>query len=116
MATCVDVAGARYPENYAGHRITPLEGRSLLPTLEGRQRQGHPEICWEHEGNRAVRQGRWKLVSRYPDHWELYDLEADRTEMNNLADKQPTKAAELAGKYEQWARRCNVVPWDQVKP
>ena len=36
--------------------------------------------------------------------------------MNNLADKQPTKAAELAGKYEQWARRCNVVPWDQVKP
>ncbi|MBM3744399.1 MAG: arylsulfatase [Acidobacteria bacterium] len=115
MATCLDVAGAPYPDTCGGHRITPLEGRSLVPIFEGRRRQDHFEIYWEHEGNRAIRQGRWKLVSRHPDRWELYDLDADRTEMNDLSPKNPQKTEELAGHYQQWARRCNVAPWDQVK-
>ena len=66
MATCVDVAGAEYPEEFEGNAITPLEGKSLLPVFEGKTRAGHEAIFWEHEGNRAVRQGKWKLVSRYP--------------------------------------------------
>ena len=66
MATCVDVGGAKYPKTYKGREITPLEGRSLRPVFEGKQRAGHPHICWEHEGNRAVRQGDWKLVNRRP--------------------------------------------------
>ena len=64
-----------------------MEGKSLLPVFEGKQRDGHATLCWEHEGNSAVRQGKWKLVSAYPDWWELYDMEADRTEMHNLADQ-----------------------------
>ncbi len=40
---------------------------------------------WEHEGNRAMVDGRWKLVSRFPDRWELYDLQGDRCEMRDLA-------------------------------
>ncbi|MEX2264851.1 MAG: arylsulfatase [Bryobacteraceae bacterium] len=111
MATCIDVSGSKYPEEFGGNRITPLEGRSLLPVLQGGRREGHERIYWEHEGNRAVRQGRWKLVSRHPNAWELYDLEADRTEMKNLAGSQPAKARELAAKYEQWAARCGVEPW-----
>src|SRR5512140_1028140 len=87
MATCADMGGARYPETFNGEKITPLEGKSLRPILEGRLRQGHSEIFWEHEGNRAVVQGRWKLVSRHPGQWELYDIQADRTEMNNLAGR-----------------------------
>ncbi len=114
MATCLDVAGARYPEDHAGERIQPLEGKSLLPVLDGKGRAGHSEIYWEHEGNRAVRQGRWKLVSRWPGKWELFDLAADRTEMNNLAESQAAKAEELAGKYEAWAAKCQVEPWDKV--
>jgi arylsulfatase len=114
MATCLDVAGARYPEVHAGERIQPLEGKSLLPVLDSKVRQGHTEIYWEHEGNRAVRQGRWKLVSQWQGKWELFDLVADRTEMNNLVESQAAKAEELSGKYDTWAAKCQVEPWDKV--
>jgi len=115
MATCLDVAGAEYPKTHNGNPITPLEGQSLLPILRGGQRRGHEAIYWEHEGNRAVRQGNWKLVSRHPGNWELYDLAADRTEMNNLAAKNPAKVKELTGLYEVWAQRAGVVPWDVLQ-
>jgi arylsulfatase len=87
----------------------------LVPILRGRTRQGHASICWEHEGNRAVRQGRWKLVDKYPDRWELYDMTADRTEMHELSAKEPAKMQELLNIYEQWAQRCGVRPWDEIK-
>jgi len=54
-------------------------------------------------------------VSRYPDTWELYDLEADRTELNNLAGTMPGKVKELAGRYARWAARCNVEPWEKAR-
>jgi arylsulfatase len=115
MATCLDAAGAKYPGSYEGNRITPLEGRSLVPVFRDGRRQGHHAIYWEHEGNRAVRAGKWKLVSRYPDQWELYDLDADRTEMTDLASRNETKGAELERAYNAWAKRANVVPWNQLK-
>jgi arylsulfatase len=115
MATCADVAGARYPAEYVGHEIIPLEGRSLAPIFDGAEREPHPAIFWEHEGNRAVRQGRWKLVSRWaaPSEgpWELYDLETDRTETNDLAGKDPARVTAMSRVYEEWARRAGVVPW-----
>ena len=116
MATCVDVAGARYPESFAGERITALEGKSLRPVFESGKRTGHEQgIFWEHEGNRAVRQGKWKLVSRHPGDWELYDLEADRTEMRNLAGAQPARVASMAALYyDRWAARALVEPWQKV--
>lgn len=111
MATCVDVAGAQYPATFAGNKITPLEGLSLRPAWEKGKRAGHGEIFWEHEGNRAVRQGKWKLVAKHAEPWELYDLAADRSELNNLATAQPAKAAELQAKYEAYAKRSLVEPW-----
>jgi arylsulfatase A-like enzyme len=114
MATCLDVAGAPYPESYRGLPITPLEGKSLRPILEGKARDGHEALFWEHEGNRAVRRGRWKLVSQYPGGWELYDIEADRTELRDLAAAHPAVVTELAAAYDRWAARCGVRPWDEV--
>ena len=114
MATCVDVAGTTYPASYGGQKITPLEGQSLAPILRGDQRKPYTNF-WEHEGNRAVRQGKWKLVSRFPDAWELYDLEADRTEMNNLAGANPSLAKELSSLWDAWARRANVRPWEEMR-
>ncbi|MBY0508305.1 MAG: arylsulfatase [Bryobacteraceae bacterium] len=111
MATCVDVAGAQYPRELAGRQIQPLEGLSLRPVWEKGQRPGHREIFWEHEGNRAVRQGKWKLVAKHKEPWELYDVAADRSELRNLAASQPAKTAELVAKYEAWAKRANVEPW-----
>jgi len=110
MATCVDVAGAKYPLEYKSHSITPLEGKSLVPAFHNKPIE-REALYWEHEGNRAVRKGKWKLVSKYPGPWELYDLEADRTELNNLAEKYPRKGQQLKTMYEQWAERCGVLPW-----
>jgi arylsulfatase A-like enzyme len=114
MATCIDVAGAKYPSRYKGHKITPAEGKSLLPAFDNRPIQ-REALYWEHEGNRAIRKGRWKLVSKYPGRWELYDLEADRTEMNNLADKYPELVRELAAMYNAWAKRSFVKPWSELQ-
>jgi len=116
MATCLEVAGAEYPKKHGDHAITPLEGKSLLPIIQGKTRPGHDALFWEHEGNKAVRMASWKLVSRHPDAWELYDLDADRTEMLNLASKQPDRVKEMAAKYAAWADRVGVRPWEKVNP
>ncbi len=111
MATCLDVAGAKYPETVQDRKITPLEGKSLLPAFAGKpiERDG---LFWEHEGNRAVRSGKWKLVAKAPaGKWELYDMEADRTEMHDLAAKEPERVRELKAKWEAWAKRAHVLPW-----
>ena len=114
-ATVLDAAGVAHPDKYQGHAVLPLEGLSLLPTFEGKTRQLHENIFWEHSGNRAMRQGDWKLVSKFPNTWELYDLAADRTELHNLAPAHPDRIESMKAAYEAWMKRCNVVPWDQLK-
>jgi arylsulfatase len=108
MATCLDVAGGQYPSQHKGHKITELEGRSLLPILEGRKRRGHDALFWEYVRNKAVRQGKWKLATVGDNPWELYDMETDRTELNDLVSKMPDKVEELAGLYDAWVRRCRA--------
>ena len=108
IATCVDIAQTKYPENYNGRSITPLEGKSLLPIFRGKKRRGHKTLYWEHMGNRAIRSGKWKLVSVKKGKWELYDIDADRTELNDLTHKYPKKTEQLKVMYESWAKRCGV--------
>jgi len=115
MATCVDVAGARYPSKYKGNKIIPMEGKSLVPAFDNKPIE-REAIYWEHEGNRAVRKGKWKLVSRHPGKWELYNLEADRTELNDLSQKYTRTVEQLKVMYEKWAARCAVQPWPVKKP
>jgi arylsulfatase len=115
MATFCNVAGAKYPAEFECKKITPLEGKSLLPILQGKKRAEHEALFWEHTGNKAVRAGKWKLVSRDGGVWELYDLEKDRTELTDLAAKNPAKVQELKASYEAWAKRCGVLPWPVKK-
>jgi arylsulfatase len=115
MATCVDVGGSTYPKTYRNRPITALEGRTLKPIFETGRREPHEALYWEHEGNRAMRAGKWKLVSRHPGGWELYDMQADRTEMNNIAEANPDRVREMAGLYRRWAERVGVMPWDTVR-
>jgi len=110
MPTCVELAKIRYPASLGGYKLTPPAGRSLVPIFRGQTRQ-IGQLFWEHEGNRAVRSGKWKLVSKYPGPWELYDMETDRTEMNNLAEKFPVMVEGLSSAYENWAKQANVEQW-----
>ena len=112
MATCLDISGVPYPaHSKAGGAPPPLEGRSLLPAFCGESIADRGMIFWEHEGNCAVRDGKWKLVSAWPDTWELYDMEADRTELHNLAEAHPEHVDRLAEAYRRWAARVGAQPW-----
>ena len=112
MATCKAVGQADYPAEIEGRPMVPLAGRSLLPAFSGESiRRGEP-LFWEHEGNRAVRDGRWKLVAKGSrGEWELYDMDTDRTETTDLAAEQPARVTELAAAWDAWATRTHVTPW-----
>ncbi len=118
MATCVEVSGAKYPAEYKGNEIHPLEGESLVKSIKNESDGRKADLFWEHEANRAIRVGNWKLVlmasDRFPfdGKWELYNLAEDRTETNDLADKYPEKVEEMKTKWDEWAKRVNVYPLD----
>jgi len=118
MATCVEVAGADYPPPQVGHKLLPLEGRSLVPTLA--TDTGSPRtLVFEHERHGAIRRGDWKLVARDAlDHeglrpavrWELYDLAADPSEQHDLAATHPQLVDDLAAEFLTEARRTLILP------
>ena len=111
MATCVDVSEADYPVEFGGERIQPMEGVSLVPAFLGERLSREAPLYWEHEGNRAVRVGDWKLVSkRSVGEWELYDLSKDRSELHDLAEAQPERVKAMAARWHMWALRANVFP------
>lgn len=117
MATCVDVAGANYPQTYGQRKVQPMEGVSLKPAFnvagkdkESISLQREQPLFFAHEGCRAIRDGKWKLVKLRKSNWELYDLEVDRSELNNLAAEKPELVRGLEMKWRAWAERANVVP------
>lgn len=120
MATCVDVANATYPEKFKGETIVPSSGKSFVPMFKGANNPVHTEpIFWEHEGNKAVRLGKYKLVSKWnkqrETEWELYNMETDRTEMHDLALQLPEKVLEMEVMYNKWATTNKVLPWNEVE-
>lgn len=120
MATCVDISKATYPKEFKAETIKPMEGVSLVPAFLGKDLQRTAPLAWEHHGNSALRDGKWKIVTEFRDNqptkWELYDMDADRTELHDLAAKQPEKLKELVNKWQTWADRVGVQPWPLKRP
>lgn len=119
MATFVDITGARYSREKNGKPVPAMAGESFLPLLKGSDQPIHRQpIFWEHEGNKAVRMGRYKAVVDWekdqPDGWELYDLSKDRTEMHDLSQKQPEVLRTMVEQWHKWADTHQVVPWQQA--
>lgn len=122
MATAVDLGAAAYPDTAANHAIHPMQGVSLAPAFRGRELRREDPLFFEHQGNRAIRNGKWKAVAKGrpepswdpswdPGAWELYNMEADRTETNDLADTHPDRLKAMVRQWESMARRYNAVPW-----
>ena len=111
MATAVDLSGATYPATFEGHPILPKEGLSLRPAFLGEPLHRVKPIFWEHEGNRAVRSGPWKAVMKLKGEWELYNIEEDRTEQNNLIGINKAVAVLLIQQWNDWAATSFVDPW-----
>lgn len=116
MATALELAGAAYPKEKDGNEILPLEGTSLVAALKGEPiKRGNP-IYFEHEGNRAVRDGKWKLVAKgSKGPWELYNMENDRTEMNDLIESESAIGEKMIAQYERWAEHVGAVPFHTLR-
>jgi len=116
VETCLDVSGSNRPETNQGKVLPKTDGKSFKQLLAGGGNPIHTTpICIEHEGNRMVRDGKWKLVAFHDSPWELYDVETDVTESVNLIDKQPDIVSNLKAFYAEWAKRAGVIPWSEAK-
>ncbi len=119
VPTCLDAAGV------SKNDLNNLEGISLLPLAKGKEVKKR-SLFWEHEGNRAIRVGDWKLVSRFEDdhkyfkswgwkkeprgqEWELYNIKNDRWELNDLSANNPEKVIEMKAEYDQWYKRVGAI-------
>lgn len=116
MATFIDLAEAKYPERVGERVIDPLQGRSLLPIFKGETREPHESLYFHFGSDRALRQGKWKLVSAKLGRWELYDLEADRTETEDLAARDPARVHAMAEEWFRIAKDVDRLPPRQLKP
>ncbi len=113
MATCLELGQAIYPTTYNGNEIRPVEGISLLPIFQTGKREGHEIIGFEHFNEKALMsKDGWKIIqpNRKDATWELYDLNTDRTEKDNVAGRYPERLNRMVSQYEGWAKRTMVVP------
>jgi len=119
MPTLLEASGGEYPVEFGGHAVPPMEGRSLLPAARGESQPPRGPLFWEFHDCRAARLGQWKIVTEGPprrhvgvdiesppEGWELYDMQSDRCELNNLASQHPDKVRELDALWQDWCRRC----------
>jgi arylsulfatase A-like enzyme len=118
MATCVEVGKTTYPSTYKNNKIVPLAGKSLLPHFTGKTND-RGAIYWEHEANIAMREGKWKLVAKTPEDasfseksLQLFDMEADPTEMKDLAKGNPELVGKMYKQWLKWANKVGAFPMD----
>ena len=115
LPTCLDVAGAAYPMQRNRRATIPIAGRSLTPALNGGDLPRPEGLFWEHQGNAAVRDGKWKLVRAHKQKWSLYDLESDRTELSDVSGRHPKRVAAMKKMWADWAERVGALPWPVKK-
>ena len=114
MATVLDITGTDYPAERDGRALLPATGQSMVGAWQGSPVTEEHPLYFEHEGNCAIRVGRWKLVRKHAQDWELFDLSVDRSEVTDLAGSQPERVRDLATGYERWANDHGVKPRDPI--
>ncbi len=111
MATFIELAKTKYPQQFNGHAITPTSGISLLPALMGKAKPVHQTLFNEHFKARYVRDNDWKMVSLSGDTtWHLYSINEDQTELNDKASQRPEVVKHLSAQWQQWGITHHVFP------
>ncbi len=116
LPTILAATGTKAVSELDGHHIQTPQGESLLDLFNGKDWSREQPIFFEHEGNAAIRRGQFKLVRLHGQDWELYDMEADRTELHNLIHGDEARAKAMIRQYENWAEKSGVMAWDQALP
>ncbi|MEZ5774687.1 MAG: arylsulfatase [Hyphomicrobiaceae bacterium] len=116
LPTILEASGVGYPSELGGSPIQKLDGESLMPLIEGRDWSRERPLFFEHEGNAAIRLGNFKLVRKFNEPWELYDMERDRTELDNLIGRNDPLTRSLTREYEAWAQKTGVMDWNVALP
>ncbi len=116
LPTILEACGVKYPAEFGGAAIQAVDGESLMPLMDGRDWSRERPLFWEHEGNAAIRIGNYKLVRKFNQPWELYDMEADRTELNNLMGRNDPLTQKLTREYAGWAEKSGVMDWNVALP
>lgn len=116
MPTLLDLAGSSYPKEFNGHVLPPMIGKSWMPMLSGQAespRSGNDYLAWELFGNRALRQGDWKLRWEFKyvgkSEWELFNVTKDPGERVDLASAHPEKVQELLRLWDDYMKNNNVI-------
>lgn len=120
LPTLAELAGAPLPTERDGLELPTAQGESFVSTFASDDWRRARDLWFEHEGNRALRDETWKLVSRFPDSWELYQIEDDRTEMRDLAGAEPARLRRMISSWEERAGQVGVRSdldevWGQVR-
>ena len=111
MPTTLQAAGSIYPQTRHDRPVPAEEGISPPPPIAGGPSIPRGPLCWEHEGNRAVRMGHWKLVAPHGEQWKLFDMVADRTELHDVSADHPAEVKALHEAYDAWVKRVGVEEW-----
>jgi len=116
LPTILQATGCDYLSELGGNAIQPLQGESFLDLLMDKEWTREQPIYFEHEGNSAIRLNNFKFVRKHNADWELYDMDVDRTELNNLAGSNRPLETDLLKQYQGWAEKTGVQDWSLVLP
>jgi arylsulfatase len=108
LPTCLSLSGAEYPSVFNGNPTLQPSGKNLLPLLFGETESIHDTLFWEHEGGRAIRIGDWKMAALKSHKWELFNIEKDHTETNDLSGEHPEQVEEMNAVWEKWAIKTGI--------
>ena len=110
MATFVDLTGVNYPAEFKGNPVLPYEGVSLMPVIRDEKSERAKPLFWEWQNGQAMKDGKWKIVrDGLKNRWSLFDMTADPTEVNDLADKNPQQVEKMVRAFNEWQQRVAIV-------
>lgn len=116
MATCIDLSNGKYPKKVKDRIVDPLQGKSLLPIFNGQTRKEHDPLYFHFGTDRALRKGPWKLVSAKLSPWELFNMDEDRTELNDLSKKYPKRVASMSKEWFHIAKNVERLNGRNISP